>query len=162
DPEEHGGPGWIGRSLDEQSQPGGTASRLAGSGSASLFIGDGAPPVAVRGRRAAASALERLEDLALPNGSAGPLVSTPLGSRREPADGLDAFVRRSLLDAYSAAERVTELTRRRVAGADASYPDTPLAGKLRTVAHLLKADLGARVFYTIQGGYDTHAGQSYT
>ena len=42
------------------------------------------------------------------------------------------------------------------------YPETTLAGKLRTVAQLLKADLGAWVFYTIQSGYDTHAGQSNT
>jgi uncharacterized protein (DUF1501 family) len=30
------------------------------------------------------------------------------------------------------------------------------------VARLLKADLSARVFYTVQSGYDTHAGQSNT
>ncbi len=67
--------------------------------------------------------------------------------------------RRSVLDAYAASDRVAELTRRRI-DADARYPDSALAGKLRTVAQLLKADLGARVFYTIQSGYDTHAGQS--
>jgi uncharacterized protein (DUF1501 family) len=67
-----------------------------------------------------------------------------------------------MLDAYTSAERVAELTRGRAAGADVSYPNTTLAAKLKTVSQLLKADLPARVFYTVQAGYDTHAGQSNT
>jgi uncharacterized protein (DUF1501 family) len=30
------------------------------------------------------------------------------------------------------------------------------------MARLLKADLGTRVFYTLQGGFDTHASQQFT
>ena len=123
------------------------------------MIGDGIPPAALRGRRAAASALERIDDLTLPTGSTRSVMATPLTSATD--DDLDAYVRRSVLDAYSASERVTQLTRRRIVS-DVRYPDTTLAGKLRTVAQLLEADLGARVFYTIQSGYDTHAGQSST
>jgi uncharacterized protein (DUF1501 family) len=155
DPEDHSGPGWIGRSLDEQAESG---SRRA-SGAAALLIGDGAPPAALRGRRASASALERIEDLTLPAGSSRSVIATPLTSNTD--EDLEAFVRRSMLDAYSASERVTDLTRRRIES-DARYPETALAGKLRTVARLLKAGLGARVFYTIQSGYDTHAGQYNT
>ncbi len=66
-----------------------------------------------------------------------------------------------MLDAYASSQRVAELTRRRPE-ADARYPGTALAGRLQTVARLLKAGLGARVFYTVQPGYDTHAGQSNT
>ncbi len=156
DPEEHSGPGWIGRSFDEQAEPGpGRA-----SGAPALLIGDGTPPTALRGRRTAASALDRIDDLTLPAGSARSVIATPLISIGA-VDDLDAYVRRSVLDAYTASERVTELTRRRI-DSDVRYPDTTLAGKLRTVAQLLKADLGARVFYTIQSGYDTHASQSNT
>ncbi len=50
----------------------------------------------------------------------------------------------------------------RSASAAVSYPNTGLAGRLKTVSQLLKADLPARVFYTVQSGYDTHAGQSNT
>src|SRR5262249_14977763 len=39
------------------------------------------------------------------------------------------------------------------------YPPTALARRLQLVAGLLKAGLGARVFYTLQPGYDTHAAQ---
>jgi uncharacterized protein (DUF1501 family) len=156
DPEDRTGPGWIGRSFDEQTG----APEGHSSGAPTLLIGDGTPPAALRGRRAAASALDRIEDLTLPEGSARSVIATPLTSAGAD-DDLDAYVRRSMLDAYSASERVTELTRRRI-DSDVRYPDTTLAGKLRTVAQLLKADLGARVFYTIQSGYDTHAGQSNT
>jgi uncharacterized protein (DUF1501 family) len=154
DPEEHAGPGWIGRGLDAQLEAG----KVQAGGAASLFIGDGSPPAALRARRAATSALDRLDDLVLPEGWSKPAGGvTP--SSPSTGDDLDAYIRRSTLDAYAASRRVAELTGRRAEG-DARYPGTTLAGRLQTVARLLKADLGARVFYTVQGGYDTHAGQS--
>jgi uncharacterized protein (DUF1501 family) len=156
DPEEHAGPGWIGRGLDAQVE----ASKAQAGGASALFIGDGTPPAALRARRAATSSLDRLDDLVLPEGWSR---SQGAGATGSPAGGddLDAYVRRSTLDAYAASRRVAELTGRRPEG-DARYPGTTLAGRLQTVARLLKADLGARVFYTVQGGYDTHAGQSNT
>jgi uncharacterized protein (DUF1501 family) len=68
-------------------------------------------------------------------------------------------VRRQAIDAHAAADKVARLV-----GGDngARYPATGLAGRLKLVARLLKSDLGARVFYTLQAGYDTHAGQAYT
>ena len=39
------------------------------------------------------------------------------------------------------------------------YAETPTAQGLRGIAKVLLADLGTRVFYTSQGGYDTHANQ---
>ena len=42
---------------------------------------------------------------------------------------------------------------------DAVYPDTALAQKLALIAQLLKGGFAARVYYTAQSGYDTHAGQ---
>jgi uncharacterized protein (DUF1501 family) len=156
DPEEHSGPGWLGRGLDAQLE----AARTKSEGAAALFIGDGTPPAALRARRAATSALDRIDDLILPEGWSRPLnADHPATSTA--GDDLEAYVRRSVLDAYAASDRVTELTRRRAEG-DARYPGTALAGRLQTIARLLKADLGARVFYTIQSGYDTHAGQANT
>ncbi len=144
DPEDHGGPGWIGRGFD-----------ASGVGPASVFVGSGSPPVALRGRRASASALERIDDLTL---------DPALGTRRTPAgtagDDLAAFVRRSTLDAYASADRLAELARKD--DASARYPSTALAGRLKLVARLLKGDFASRVFYTTQGGYDTHAAQAPT
>ena len=39
------------------------------------------------------------------------------------------------------------------------YAATPFAQSLRRISQVLLKDLGARVFYTSQGGYDTHANQ---
>lgn len=39
------------------------------------------------------------------------------------------------------------------------YPDNPIARSLRDVARVHFAGLGTRIFYTQQGGYDTHASQ---
>ena len=39
------------------------------------------------------------------------------------------------------------------------YADSPIAKSLRDVARVHTANLGTRVFYTQQGGYDTHANQ---
>ena len=158
DLEEHGGPGWIGRSLDEQAKTGETA---IAAGTPALYYRRRSAPPALRGRRAGAASLERIEDLTLPTGWDRSMLAARLGNQAEPDDSLTAYVRRSVLDAYACSQRLDELTRRNTTVA-ATYPDTGLAGKLRTIAQLLKAELGARVFYTSQSGYDTHAGQLNT
>ena len=149
DPEEKEGPGWLGRGLDE-----GPAT-ADGPGS-SLFVGSGPVPVALRGRRAVASALERLEDLTLdPTAKSARAVASSA-----PGDDLAAFVGRSTLDAYTSSDRLAALAQGRDGGP--AYPSTGLAGRLRTVARLLKGGHPARIYYTTQSGYDTHAGQAAT
>jgi uncharacterized protein (DUF1501 family) len=151
DPEEHPGPGWLGRVFDE---------RLArGDRSGAYFVGEGAPPAALRGRRSAPAALERAEDFVL-DGPADPRAT--LGGRGEDADAGDlaAFVRRSTLDAYAAADRMAELAR--ADRSTGSYRGGALGTRLALVARLLKSGAGARVYYTQQAGYDTHAGQLNT
>jgi uncharacterized protein (DUF1501 family) len=142
DPEEHKGPGWLGRGLD------------AAPGASALLVGSGPPPVAIRGRRSIASAIERIEDFTLAAG-ADPRKAL---AREDPADDLAAFVQRSMLDAYATADRLHQ-----VAGGtdDARYPQGRLATRLRLIARLLKVGLDTRVFYTIQSGYDTHSAQLF-
>jgi uncharacterized protein (DUF1501 family) len=140
DPEEHAGPGWLGRALD------------AGGGSSAL-LGGGDTPAALRGRRCASVSLSRPEDLVLADPAA---ARQALGPAAE--DDLLAFVRRQAADGYGAAEKMAGLAR----GGDEPYPNSRLAERLRLAARLLKADLGARVLYTVQGSYDTHAAQTFT
>ena len=45
---------------------------------------------------------------------------------------------------------------------EVEYADNPLAKSLRDVARVHLADLGTRIFYTSQGGYDTHANENPT
>lgn len=143
DPEEHKGPGWLGRSLD-----------LAGKGASALLVGSGPPPVAIRGRRAIASAIERIEDFSLAAG-ADPRKAL---LKEEPDDDLLAFVQRSMLDAYTTADRLQQIA----AGSDdARYPQSGLSSRFRLIARLLKVGLDTRVFYTLQSGYDTHSAQLF-
>jgi uncharacterized protein (DUF1501 family) len=146
DPEERGGLGWIGRGLDgTPAPPGGVA--------AAVFVGGGQMPVALRGRRSAASGLTRPEDLVLaPEVKAG-----AAGLSAGPGDDLLAFVRRGALDGYATAGRMAEVVRG--SGGDGSYPATELARRLRLMARLIKGGIGTRVYYARQGGYDTHAAQ---
>ncbi len=45
---------------------------------------------------------------------------------------------------------------------DVKYPNFPLANSLKTVAQLIAANLGTRVYYVSFGGFDTHSGQPNT
>jgi uncharacterized protein (DUF1501 family) len=146
EPEEHAGQGWLGRGLDANPE----------TGAAALYVGNGPPPVALRGRRAVAAALERLDDFLL-DPAAGPGRNILGADGDRDGDDLAAFVRRSTLDAYATADRIAALARDR--GGDARYPASGLGDHLRTVARLIKGGLAARVYYTVQEGYDTHAAQ---
>jgi uncharacterized protein (DUF1501 family) len=143
DPEEHRGPGWLGRGLD-----------TAAKGASALLVGSGPPPVAIRGRRSTASAIERIEDFTLAAGADPRKALAP----EDQGNDLAAFVQRSMLDAYATADRLAQ-----VAGDkdDARYPQSGLASRLRLIARLLKAGLDTRVFYTLQPGYDTHSAQLF-
>jgi uncharacterized protein (DUF1501 family) len=147
DPLEHGGLGWLGRGLDVDSTG-------AGKGIA-VHIGPGAPPIALRGRRSATASLERLDDLTLDSAIATPALAQ---RERDGRDDLAGFVRRSALEAYTTAERMAALARSKPA--DGGYPVTALGRKLGLIAQLLKGGFKARVFYTLQSGYDTHAAQA--
>ncbi len=149
DPEEHTGPGWLGRALDER--------LAAGDTSGSYFVGEGQPAAALMGRRSVAATLERLSDLALKD-SKMPAPAQLAATRAD--NDLLAFVRRRALDAYAAADRVAETIRSgRATVNDGGYG---LQGRLSLIAGLLKSGARARVYYTVQRGYDTHAGQLQT
>lgn len=137
--------GWLGRALDQGSRP------KDGSPTA-FFIGDEQPPVALRGRRSVAAAVNRIEDFVLPERAVTAKPNQP-----DPSENLEAFLQRTSLDAYITAERLTEIAKKSAGGS--SYPRTTLAGRLRLISRLIKAGFGTRVFYAVQSGYDTHAAQ---
>ena len=138
------GPGWLGRAFDSQGE------KRDGSPSM-LYAGWGSVPPALWGRASAAVANDRPEDFKL-----NPEVRADPGATDEPrGDQLAAFVRRSMLDAYASADQMADFVRGHER--TSRYPETALGRRLRMVAQLLKAGLGARVYYTVQAGYDTHA-----
>jgi uncharacterized protein (DUF1501 family) len=144
DERDHTGLGWVGRGLDE-----GPPTRDGAP--AAVLMGANDPPAAIRGRRSVSAALDRLDDYALVDGAKfRPIGSLPAG------DDLGQFLRRSLTDAYSTADRLEAVFG---AGGDSPYPESELARRLNLTARLVKAGLGTRVYYVEQGGYDTHAHQ---
>jgi uncharacterized protein (DUF1501 family) len=142
DPEEHKGYGWLGRALDADAP-------------SSLFVGTAALPTALPGRRSVASTLSRLEEDHLLGEAAAvrKMVSTTA------ADDLSAFINRSFLDTYTTCDRLAEVAR--VQDGGVRYPSTGLADRLQLIARLLKTGFAARVYYTSQDGYDTHAAQLF-
>jgi uncharacterized protein (DUF1501 family) len=149
DPKDRTGPGWIGRGLDLASAP-------AANGPSSLYIGAGALPTALRGTSTTPSALERIDDLVLDGSTASTFTPRGVLETCDAPGDLTAFVQRTTLDAYATADRLAALGRD---NSSARYPSTALAIRLRLIARLLKGGFGARVFYTVQGSYDTHAAQ---
>ncbi len=140
DPEGRKGYGWVGRALDP-------------SAGASYVVG-AAVPGAVRGARSSAVALGRIDDLLLADAAPGRGAADAAPG----ADDLLSFVRREAAGARAAGERLAALARD---DRSAAYPASALGERLKLAARLLKAGLGARVFYTTQTGYDTHAGQRF-
>ncbi len=139
DADERKGSGWLGRALDPS----------AGN----LFAVGGDVPVALRGRRSSAVAFKRIEEVLLTDPAA---AKAGLGA--DSAGDLLEFVRRQSSKAHSASEKLAKLSGDK---GGAAYPATELAERLKLVARLLKADIGARVFYAQQSGYDTHSQQQF-
>lgn len=144
--EDHDSIGWLGRTAD--------AARREGSSIAdSVYVGGDAVPVALRGRRANSVALESEADLKLAAGIVGAPGASPA------SQDLAAFVQRTVDQSFNAAKRLSESTEAQGGG---NYPGSKLGKKLRLVSKLVKLGGGTRLFYVSQGGYDTHAAQSFT
>jgi uncharacterized protein (DUF1501 family) len=72
-------------------------------------------------------------------------------------DSQMGFLMRTALDAQVSSDRIRAAVAKRPL---VQYPRTALAGQLRTVASMIRADMSTRVYYVSFGGFDTHAGQA--
>ena len=138
DPEEFKGYGWLGRALDA-------------SAGTMYSVGQDVP-ISLRGRRSSAVSFKRINEVLLSDATAARAGVGP-----ETTDDLLGFVRRQAVAGHTAADRLATLN----STSGPTYPSTELAERLKQIAYLLKADVGARVFYTQQSGYDTHSQQKY-
>ena len=71
---------------------------------------------------------------------------------------LQAHVARTGANAIASSEAVQ--TAVSAYNSSVEYPTFPLANSLKTVAQLIAADLGTRLYYTAFGGFDTHSAQA--
>jgi uncharacterized protein (DUF1501 family) len=112
-------------------------------------------PLALRSKRSVASAINRLEDFESDLQSLfGGSVKFSAGEHGRGED-LEAFVRRSTLEAYATSERMRQMLKTEDRGS--TYPATALARKLNLISRLIKEGGGTRIYYTSQAGYDTHS-----
>jgi uncharacterized protein (DUF1501 family) len=98
---------------------------------------------------AASSRMDQQEQRALIEEAA-----KPKGNRRD----LLHFVQRTATNTYASSRRLQEIGKNYQP--KASYPNVPLADRLKLAAQLIDADLGTRVFYVALDGFDTHSGQA--
>ena len=154
DDTEHNGYGWLGRTLDQQ-----LARAKSGTLAEAIFVGEQETPVALWGRRSSATALSRAEDLQLRSEFSTEHSGFDLASGKS---GLLQFVTKQVLTAYAAADEFQRQESNDFSANGVNYPDSRFGSRLKLVSRLLKSDSHTRVFYTIQGGYDTHSAQLYT
>jgi uncharacterized protein (DUF1501 family) len=72
----------------------------------------------------------------------------------------EEFLRRVGKDALVTSEELKKLSRSYQTSVP--YPTTALANNLKSVAQMIAADMGTRIFYVSTGGFDTHANQKNT
>jgi uncharacterized protein (DUF1501 family) len=150
--------GWLGRALDALGEVG--AGALAG-----VSLGTPDLPLSLAGRSGRATCVLSLDAYRLDEGPGkGPLAprrrllleSVTKASRERGSES--AFASESLRSAYeSAAALESALAKGR---ASSEYPDTSLGRDMRSVARLLDASFGTRLFHVDHGGFDTHAEQA--
>lgn len=158
----HGPSGWIGRVAEQLSRP-------DEADVPAVYLGPIAKPFALHAERAIVPAVHAAEDYRLrdlPGGGASQpelLAASARPPRPKTENPLLDFVARGTLAACESSRRVEAALHTAPASA-AEYPPFQLAAQLRSIAQLIRADLGVRVFYTElggqePGGFDNHAAQ---
>ena len=141
----HIGNGWIGDAI--------SMGQLT-SGPHAIHVGHEALPVALQGRRCTATTISNSADLQLRLDLADPLA--PMKGSATSNASLSDFLTKSVSDAYVSAKELASAT---PSEATARYPNSRLAMRLKLVGQMIKSGAAARVYYTLQSGYDTHAAQ---
>ncbi|MHC4853588.1 MAG: DUF1501 domain-containing protein [Planctomycetota bacterium] len=145
------GAGWLGRTADQ-------ASKNRWAPLPAVQVGSIAPSLALHAHDSFVPPIRTARDLVIQASPAK--IGQPVSRTAE--DPLLHHLRRTSAAARVASDRIeTVLGDPARAGA---YPNLGLASRLRTIAQLIRADLGIRIFFTELGGdgfggFDNHANQ---
>jgi len=145
--------GWLGRVAEGVCRDRASTLSAALAGSISL-------PLALNAETCFVPSLDSARELVmktLPGNAAA-----PGSSGRAADDALLDHLRRTAEEARALSKRIDRVLGRKLRGS--GYPDLGLAHRLRSIAHLIRADAGIRIFYTHLGGdgfggFDNHANQ---
>jgi len=152
--------GWLGRAVDSIWSANETDTRA-------VFVGPIARPFGLNAENAIVPSIRSLRDLTTGQMPGYPKdqsakKDTAVHARVDKDNPLLDFSRRSTLNAYGNSQRIEAAAR---AGAKTGkYPSFQLAWSFRTIAQLIRADVGIRIFFTELGGggiggFDNHANQ---
>jgi len=155
--EQFRGTGWLGRALDETEEE--HAGRLA-----ALAVGTNRLPRALLGHKVNVPMLRSIDAFKL-NSGGGPAADRE--RRRELIEKIaaESAAENSTLDFLRKTTSTAADTAKRLEALDdqyqtkAGYPANSLGQKLKTVAQLITADLGTRIFFVSLDGFDTHSQQ---
>ena len=143
--------GWVGRAVDSAAR--GNEARVPG-----IFVGPIGRPFALTAAKAVVPSIRSAGELTLLQGG-----GSTAGARGEgDANPLADHVRQARRGARATSRQIKAV----LDGAPGThrYPRQLLAGHLKTVAELIRADVGIRIFFTELGGggiggFDNHAAQ---
>lgn len=152
--------GWLGRAVDSIWDPNST-------NVPAVFVGPIAQPFGLNAERAVVPSVRSPGDLVIQempdhlNRQSQRKRAAEL-PRAEQDNPLTHFLQQCTLNSYTNSRRIEAVTK--TAADTAEYPSFQLAGSLRTVAQLIRADIGIRIFFTELGGggiggFDNHANQ---
>ncbi len=136
--------GWLGRAIDRASDA--DSADIPG-----VFVGTIARPFLLNAEETVVPSVRTLQDYTLQKQPAASAVPRSTNNR------LVDFLQKTSLQADAAADRLDAVLKKQKSGNRAEYPNVPGAQRLRTVADLIRADLGIRIFSTDVGGGDTGA-----
>lgn len=154
--------GWLGRILDDLPQPAGEATlhgcALTGSLPQAFQADKSVPPVVDELDRFAGADQSQQAEAALRR-SLSTTSSKAGGSAKAPgAPGALPFLRQQAAAVYRTADRLKDAKAKYKSSVE--YPGGGLGDHLRQSAQLLSANLGVRVLFLSQDGYDTHSSQA--
>ncbi len=144
--------GWMGRAVD-------AAAEVERHSTPGVFVGPIPKPLGITAQRSVVPHVRSLKQLTIAEEVAG--SELPIDAAQAGNPLLD-HVRRSAVAARLSSQQVQAVSR--ASDARAAYPDFPLAGQLKLIAELIRAELGIRLFFTELGGggiggFDNHANQ---
>lgn len=151
--------GWAGRAIDHafDSEEG----KVFG-----LFVGPGGRPLGLNSEKVPVLSMRSLDQWklrSLPGGKGEDYraqLEQVAEKPRPDGNRLLEFVQRTTAGAYAGSRRIDEVA----SGSAADYPPYQLAQRLRSIADVIQADCGVRIFFTELGGdgfggFDNHANQ---
>jgi len=152
--------GWLGRAVDSIWDPDST-------NAPAVFVGPIAQPFGLNAERVVVPSVRSSGDLVIQE-IPGRLKRQSQWKRAaelpraEQDNPLTHFLQQCTLNSYTNSRRIEAVTK--TAADTFEYPSFQLAGSLRTVAQLIRADIGIRIFFTELGGggiggFDNHANQ---